>query len=157
MIQHKQKDWEEKTDQILESAWKEGRNQLFEHEVYEIINLLGIKTRITSYNVCYTKLLRFLFQLEGADVKSDVYDAVLILIENMENMNKHREMPLFHEAVRVIQSFRVPPAIEYFEKEQDVIPDVFVFEVDGNIEVNLNDKYYPQVNINIERARNNFV
>ena len=44
MIQHKQKDWEEKTDQILDAAWKEGRDQLFEHEVYEIINLLGIKT-----------------------------------------------------------------------------------------------------------------
>lgn len=67
-------------------------------------------------------------------------------------MNKHRDMELFHEAVKVIQTFRVPPSIEYFEKEQDVIPDLFVFEMDGNIEVNLNDKYYPQVNINIERA-----
>ena len=44
MIQHRQKDWEEKTDQILDAAWNEGRDQLFEHEVYEILNLLGIKT-----------------------------------------------------------------------------------------------------------------
>ena len=44
MIQHKHKDWEEKTDLIFNKAWKEGRDQLFEHEVYEIINLLGIQT-----------------------------------------------------------------------------------------------------------------
>ncbi len=44
MIQHRQKEWEEKTDQVLEAAWNEGRNQLFEHEVYEILNYMGIET-----------------------------------------------------------------------------------------------------------------
>ncbi len=44
MIQNKNKDWKEKTDQILDAAWKEGRDQLFEHEVYKIISLLGMQT-----------------------------------------------------------------------------------------------------------------
>ncbi len=44
MIQHRHKDWEEKTESILDKAWNDGRNQLFEHEVYEILNLLGIST-----------------------------------------------------------------------------------------------------------------
>ncbi len=89
----------------------------------------------------------FSFQLESADVEDKLYDVVLFLLENMENINKHREVELFREAIKVIQSFKSPPSIEYFEKEQNVIPDIFVYEIDGQIEINLNDKYYPQISI----------
>ncbi len=49
MIQSRHKDWEEKTDLVLEKAWNEERTQLFEHEVYEILKSLGIATPIHSF------------------------------------------------------------------------------------------------------------
>ncbi len=44
MVQNRNKDWEVKTDRILDSAFREGRKQLYEHEVYEILGFLGINT-----------------------------------------------------------------------------------------------------------------
>lgn len=61
MLHHRHKDWEEKTDRVLDKAFKSGRNQLFEHEVYEILNYLGINTPhfefITDYNQITGQLL----------------------------------------------------------------------------------------------------
>ena len=36
--------WIEGTEQVLEAAWKEGRNQLYEYEVYAVLKLLGMRT-----------------------------------------------------------------------------------------------------------------
>jgi acyl-CoA synthetase (NDP forming) len=49
MIQNRQKDWVEKTSLILEKAFTEGRDQLFEHEVYEILSYLGIGTPVHAF------------------------------------------------------------------------------------------------------------
>ena len=36
--------WLKEVEGVLERAWGEGRKQLFEHEVYEILSSLGIRT-----------------------------------------------------------------------------------------------------------------
>ncbi|MDC7227580.1 MAG: acetate--CoA ligase family protein [Spirochaetales bacterium] len=39
-------EWQIETEKILDSAWKKDRTQLYEHEVYKILSLLGIRTPV---------------------------------------------------------------------------------------------------------------
>ena len=49
MIQNRHKDWEDKVSSVFEKAWEEGRKQLFEHEVYEILGFLGIPVPVYAF------------------------------------------------------------------------------------------------------------
>jgi len=89
------------------------------------------------------------FQLLDTDTKEDVYQLVKEMVDNLENMAKFKKNPLFNEALKVVQSFRIPPALEYQGSEELVIPDIFVYEDGGMIEVHLNDKFYPEIEINV--------
>ena len=46
--------WQKKTEDILDTAWKDGRTQLYEYEVYSVLEALGLRTpahyRITHEN-----------------------------------------------------------------------------------------------------------
>lgn len=53
--------------------------------------------------------------------------------------------------MKVIQTFKNPPAIDYFEEIREVIPEIFVIEEDGEIEVRINDEQYPLVVIENEK------
>jgi RNA polymerase sigma-54 factor len=88
-----------------------------------------------------------LFQLETLDIDAGLYALVAEMIHHMETMSKFKKKKRFSEAFKIIQSFRVPPAIEFFAKELEVIPDIFVFDNDNHIEVTLNDKFYPMIHI----------
>lgn len=93
-----------------------------------------------------------LFQLEATNVDADLYDLITDMILCMDTMSKFKKKKRFTDAFKTIQSFRVPPAIEFFEKDSEVIPDVFVYETDGKIEVTLNDKFYPVIEIDSAEA-----
>ncbi|MDX9801831.1 MAG: acetate--CoA ligase family protein [Spirochaetia bacterium] len=79
MIQNRHKDWEKKTDLVLENAWNEGRNQLFEHEVYEILKYLGISTPIHSFLTRAEDINRFSLNSFGSSkvVLKVVSDSVI--------------------------------------------------------------------------------
>ncbi len=96
----------------------------------------------------------FLFQLNGAEVDDETYDLIIKLINNFEDMHKFKKHKRYQEALSVIKKFKNPPALEYFKKEQEVIPDIFVDIYDGHIEVNLNDKYYPSIRIDLDTLSN---
>lgn len=85
------------------------------------------------------------FQLENSGAEPEIDALCRKLIADFENMNRYKKDKNYDRAIKMIQSFRVPPAIEYLEKEADIIPDVFVYEIDGVIEVRLNDKFYPEI------------
>jgi RNA polymerase sigma-54 factor len=72
------------------------------------------------------------------------------MLGDFENMHKFKSDELYQEALSVIKGFKNPPAIEFLQKEPDVIPDIFVDITDNYIEVNLNDKYYPSVKVAVE-------
>lgn len=101
----------------------------------------------------------FRFQLDALDVDNDLYVLTGEMIENIDALGKFRKKTRFNEAMKVIQSFKNPPAIEFFEKEGEVIPDVFVYEENGHIEVKLNDKFYPEIKIDADQAdkKDNYV
>jgi RNA polymerase sigma-54 factor len=90
----------------------------------------------------------FLFQLEQTDISDDVYTSAKLLIENLESIQSFTKVAHFHEAMHVIKGFSNPPALEYFEDEEIVVPDLYIFQnEDGDIEVKLNDMYYPKIQI----------
>lgn len=92
----------------------------------------------------------FLFQLDDLDIEPDLYSKVKELVLNFENLDKFAKSENYEEALRIIKKFHIPPAIEYLEEQIDVIPDIFVYENDGKIEVLINDSYYPEIVLDTE-------
>ncbi len=92
----------------------------------------------------------FLFQLQDMTLDDELYGVVEKLIIHFEAIESFNKEPLFHEALSIIKRFRNPPAIDFLEEEKEVIPDIFIYDLDGAIEVKLNDAYYPEIIIDTE-------
>jgi len=90
----------------------------------------------------------FLFQLESASISDEGYNLAREMITHMDELGRYRKESAFEEAMRVVGSFKNPPAIDYLEDSQQVIPDLMIFnDPEEGIEVRLNDQYYPSVTI----------
>ncbi len=90
----------------------------------------------------------FLFQLDNTEISDKGYTLALEVIANLQEMHNYSKRENFSEVMKVISSFKNPPNIEYQEESAQIIPDLMIyFSEDGNIEVKLNDAYYPTINI----------
>jgi RNA polymerase sigma-54 factor len=92
----------------------------------------------------------FLFQLDEQEIENDLYIFTSEIIENFESIEQYSKNIRFKEALKVIKKFKNPPAVEYLEKQREVIPDIFIFNTSGTIEVKLNDAYYPDIILDTE-------
>ncbi len=92
----------------------------------------------------------FLFQLNDMDIEESLYPLVETLVLHFESIESYNKEPRFLEALGVIKKFRNPPAVDFLEDEKEVIPDIFVYQKEGSIEVHLNDDYYPEIVIDTE-------
>lgn len=89
----------------------------------------------------------FLFQLTHLDIDDELFCSIKTIIDNLEAIKNRSSIKRFSEAQKIIKSFKNPPAIEYLPQDLEVIPDIFVFHIEGNIEVRLNDSLYPIIEI----------
>lgn len=90
----------------------------------------------------------FLFQLDSSDIKDSAYSLAVKVIEDIENIYAYSDEKNFAEVMRVLGTFKNPPAIEYQEESSQVVPDLMIFfNDDDSIEVKLNDAYYPTITI----------
>ncbi|MFA5214733.1 RNA polymerase factor sigma-54 [Sulfuricurvum sp.] len=90
----------------------------------------------------------FMFQLESAQISDAGYTLASELIGHLEDIGRYRKNPLFDEAMRVIGSFKNPPAIDFNEESAHVVPDLIILnDPEDGIEVKLNDRYYPAITI----------
>lgn len=89
----------------------------------------------------------FLFQLSQLDIDDELFFSIKTIVENLGMIKNRSLIKRFSEAQKIIRSFKNPPAIEYLSQELEVIPDIFVFHTEGNIEVRLNDSLYPTIKI----------
>lgn len=94
----------------------------------------------------------FMFQLNQIEVDDELYNLITDMLNDFEDMHKFKKNDRYQEALSIIKKFKNPPAIEYLKKEQEVIPDIFVDISDGFIDVNLNDRYYPNLKIDLDGA-----
>ena len=91
----------------------------------------------------------FLFQLDDMEVEDDVYRCAKDIIEDFENLEKYQKHPKFTDAIKVIRKFQNPPAIAYQQEQVQVIPDIFVENINGQLKVRLNESYYPSVDFDL--------
>ena len=90
----------------------------------------------------------FLFQLENADISDEGYSLALRVIEDLENIHSFSDEEHFAEVMHVLSTFKNPPNIEFQEESSQIVPDLMIyFNDDNQIEVKLNDAYYPAVHI----------
>lgn len=90
----------------------------------------------------------FLFQLDSSSISDTGYTLASEMINHLDELGRYRKEPFFEEAMRVIGSFKNPPAIDYMEDSIQVIPDLMIYtDPDEGIEVKLNDQYYPAISI----------
>lgn len=90
----------------------------------------------------------FLFQLESAQISDAGYALARDMIAHLDELGKYRKEASFAEAMKVIGSFKNPPAIDYLEDSVQVVPDLIILtDPEEGIEVRLNDRYYPAITI----------
>ena len=90
----------------------------------------------------------FLFQLDNSEISDEAYPLALEVINNLQEMHSFSSRENFSDVMKTISTFRNPPSLEYQEESAQVIPDLMIyFSEDEQIEVKLNNAYYPTINI----------
>jgi RNA polymerase sigma-54 factor len=90
----------------------------------------------------------FLFQLDNAEISDNGYTLALEVINHLQDIHSYSSQKDFAEVMHVLGSFKNPPNIEYQEESAQIVPDLMIyFNEDQQIEVKLNDAYYPTINI----------
>jgi len=95
----------------------------------------------------------FLFQLDNSEISDEAYPLAVEIIQNMREIQNYSKRAYFGEAMHIISTFRNPPNLEYQEESAQIVPDLMIyFNEEQNIEVKLNDSYYPTINIDTNYA-----
>jgi len=90
----------------------------------------------------------FMFQLDNAEIGDGAYSLACEVINNLQDIHSYSKREYFSEMMKVLGTFKNPPAIEYQEDSAQVVPDLMIFfNEDESIEVKLNDAYYPIIKI----------
>ncbi len=89
----------------------------------------------------------FLFQLDDLDIEEELHLLVKQLIFDLDHIDTYGNEPLFLEAKNVIKKFKNPPAIDYFSESKAVIPEVIIMKKNGGVQVGINDRCYPKIDI----------
>lgn len=135
-----------------------------DHEGYFDVNMMSLISKKNSCSIDTIEKIRkrfsylspsgvgaldfresFLFQLGELETDDATYKLVQKIIENFEAVESFLNDPNFNNALKILKKFKNPPAIEFMEETKVIIPDIFIFNSGGNIEVKLNDAYYPDI------------
>ena len=95
----------------------------------------------------------FLFQLDNAEISDKGYTLAIEVINHLQDIHSYSKHDGFSEVMHVLSSFKNPPNIEYQEESAQIVPDLMIyFNEDEQIEVKLNDAYYPAIHIDTSYA-----
>ena len=95
----------------------------------------------------------FLFQLDSSEISDEAYLLALEVINNLQEMHSYSSRENFSDVMKTISTFRNPPSLEYQEESAQIVPDLMIyFSEDEQIEVKLNNAYYPTINIDTNYA-----
>lgn len=93
----------------------------------------------------------FMFQLDNSDISDEAYSLASRVIKDIENIYSYSDEDNFTEVMRVLGTFKNPPAIEFAEEPSQIVPDLMIYMDDNDsIEVKLNDAYYPSISIDTD-------
>ena len=86
----------------------------------------------------------FEFQLSQLSIDNELSGLIEKMIKNLKSIDKYHKHHRFEEATSAIKKFKSPPAIDYQEDNEYIVPDFFV-EVGEDISVKINHSYYPDI------------
>lgn len=89
----------------------------------------------------------FLFQLNEYNLDEELSILLSALIINFEKMEKYINHPRLHDAKEILGHFKNPPALEYMEEQQIIVPDLFIEFKDEELKIRINNDFYPDVTI----------
>lgn len=98
----------------------------------------------------------FMFQLESCDrdIDDELFTFLKKVIKDIAHIDKYATHHRFDDAKDVIKYFNNPPAIDYINNNVQIIPDFYV-EVDEDIDVRINNAYYPDIKVsNVFKSKN---
>lgn len=87
-----------------------------------------------------------LFQLYALEIDEGIFELAKKMILNLENIDRYVNEKNYKEALKIIKNLKIVPAEEFVEKEE-IIPEIIVLNSNGNLEIKLNDDYYPEITI----------
>ncbi len=85
-----------------------------------------------------------LFQLFNLQISSGVFNLAKSMIEDLENIHKYNDSAYYKKAVKIIKQLKVTPAMEYVNS-REIIPEIIILNINGNLEIRLNDEHYPEI------------
>lgn len=139
---------------IIESLNEEG---FFEGDLTQIAQELSVTTEeierirqrfafLDPSGVGATTLKEsFLFQLQDFSLDNELDELMRRMIEGMHTMGKFSKEKRFSEAKALFSRFHHPPAVAFLESSERIIPDIFIYEEQGNLKIQINDTFYPEI------------
>lgn len=89
----------------------------------------------------------FLFQLDNIEnIKDEIYKLAKEMIINFKYIENYQEEKNFYEALKIIKDFKLSPTLD-IQKNEYVLPDIIILRNENNLEVKLNEEYYPIIEI----------
>jgi len=98
----------------------------------------------------------FLFQLNDFDLDDEVSILLSAIITQFEDIEKFFNHPRIHDAKEIIKHLNNPPAIAYMESEIAVLPDIFVEFKGEDLNIKINNDFYPNLTVNQIDKYDNF-
>ncbi len=93
----------------------------------------------------------FLFQLDNSEISDAAYPLAVTIINDLQNIHNYSKENYFNEVMHILSTFKNPPNLEYQEDSAQIVPDLMIYFNDENqIEVQLNDAYYPAITIDTD-------
>ncbi|RDU67480.1 RNA polymerase factor sigma-54 [Helicobacter didelphidarum] len=94
------------------------------------------------------------FQLDISNLEDTDYDIALQIIRNLEQHTKFKKYKNYEKIMKVIRDFRRIPSLDFQEDSCAVIADIIIIQQNNNIELALNDSYYPSMIIEKPKLKN---
>jgi len=98
----------------------------------------------------------FLFQLNDFEMDDEVSILLSAIITQFEDIEKFLNHPRFHDAKEVLKHLNNPPAIAYMEQEMAVLPDIFIEFKGDELNIRVNNEFYPNLIVNQIDKYDNF-
>ncbi len=96
-----------------------------------------------------------MFQLHNIDMSDDVYKLVKEMIKHLEKINKFSNEKYYSDALKIIKQLKFIPAMKYI-KDEEIIPEIIILNIDGELEIKINDEHYPEVDIKDPESKSGF-
>lgn len=110
------------------------------HQRFMYLSPKGVGSR--NFQEC------LLFQLYDLDLNQELYHKIHAIITDTKNLDYSFFQTSNHEINAILKNFNFPPALNYKEKEVEIVPDFIVDFAHETLFLSYNDSYTPNVIVN---------